>query len=161
MLIFCGLNTNFIFAQEIENQILDSLYINALNNRFDFLLSSGIKFIELNEQTNRIKSNFSQSVYRFLSSDELFDYTYKNGKTIRLYRMTHNLISNDTIDINFSSLTLKVKKGIFIKNGLHFRYANYSIDCGGTNGYIPDFRFVYNKLTDSWQIVGGRYKISD
>jgi hypothetical protein len=61
---------------------LDSIYIKALNSRFDLLLSSGQKFLEPNEQTERIKNNFSQnSVYKFLSSDELFDYTFKHGKT--------------------------------------------------------------------------------
>ena len=55
-------------------------------------------------------------------------------------------------------MALKVKKGIFFKNGLHFREANYSIACGGTNGYIPDFRFVYDKETNNWKIIGGNCK---
>jgi hypothetical protein len=148
--------------EQVDKQTLDSIYIKALNSRFDLLLSSGQKFIEPNEQTERIKKNFDQnSVYKFLSSDELFDYAYKQGKTLKLYRVTHKQISNDTVDINFGDLTLEVKKGIFFKNGLHFREANYSIACGGTNGYIPDFRFVYDKQTKTWRIIGGRYKLPE
>jgi hypothetical protein len=148
--------------EQVDKQTLDSIYIKALNSRFDLLLSSGQKFIEPNEQTERIKKNFDQnSVYKFLSSDELFDYAYKHGKTLKLYRVTHKQISNDTVDINFGDLTLEVKKGIFFKNGLHFREANYSIACGGTNGYIPDFRFVYDKQTKTWRIIGGRYKLPE
>ncbi|MEA5007062.1 MAG: hypothetical protein VB022_11710 [Rikenellaceae bacterium] len=144
---------------QIDKQTLDSIYIKALNGRIDLQLSSGWKFIEPNEQTDRIKDKFDQnSVYKFLSSDELFDYAYKHGKTLKLYRVTHKQISNDTIDINFGDLALKVKKGIFLKNGLHFREANYTITCGGTDGYIPDYRFVYDKQAVTWEIVGGRCK---
>jgi hypothetical protein len=148
--------------QEIDKQTLDSIYIKALNSRFDLQLSSGQKFIEPNEQTERIKNNFDHnSVYNFLSADELFDYAYKHGKTLKLYRVTHKQISKDTIDINFGDLSLSVKKGVFFKNGLHFREANYSLACGGTNGYIPDFRFVYDKEKNIWKIIGGTHKLTD
>lgn len=148
--------------EPIDKQTLDSIYLKALNSRIDLQLSSGWKFIEPNEQTERIKNNFDKnSVYKFLSSDELFDYAYKHGKTLKLYRVTHKQISNDTIDINFGDLALEVKKGIFFKNGLHFREANYSIACVGTNGYIPDFRFVYDKQTKTWRIIGGIYKLPE
>jgi len=148
--------------EQIDKQTLDSIYIKALNSRFDLQLSSGQKFIEPNEQTERIKNNFDHnSVYNFLSADELFDYAYKHGKTLKLYRVTHKQISRDTIDINFGDLSLSVKKGVFFKNGLHFREANYSIACGGTNGYIPDFRFAYDKEKNIWKIIGGSYKLTD
>jgi|GEM_PF-1457473 len=148
--------------EPIDKQTLDSIYLKALNSRIDLQLSSGWKFIEPNVQTERIKNNFDQnSVYKFLSSDEIFDYAYKHGKTLKLYRVTHKQISNDTIDINFGDLALEVKKGIFFKNGLHFREANYVLDCGGTIGYIPDFRFAYNKEDSTWDIIGDTYKLSD
>lgn len=161
LLNFFSLTSNWIFAQKVDNLTLDSIYIKALNSRFDFLLSSGTKFIEPNEQTERIKNNFKNSVYAFLNSDELFDYAYKHGKTLKLYRITHKQISQDTIDVNFSDLALTVKKGIFFNNGLHFREANYSLGCGGTNGYIPDFRFAYNRIINTWIIIGGTCKLPD
>ncbi|WP_282037928.1 hypothetical protein [Saccharicrinis aurantiacus] len=148
--------------EQVDKQRLDSIYIKALNNRFDLQLSSGWKFIEPNERSERIKNYFDHnSAYKFPSSDELFDYAYKHGKTLKLYRITHKQISKDTIDINFGDLTLTVKKGIFLKNGLHFREANYSLACGGTNGYIPDFRFVYDKKTKTWKIIDGRCKLPE
>jgi len=148
--------------EPIGRQILDSIYLKALNSRIDLQLSSGWKFIEPNEQTERIKNNFDQnSVYKFLSSDKLFDYAYKHGKTLKLYRVTHKQISKDTIDINFGDLSLVVRKGIYFKNGLRFREANYSIACGGTNGYIPDFRFVYDKKNKTWNIIDDRCKLPE
>jgi len=117
-----------IFAQEIDKQTLDSIYIKSLNSCFDLFLSSGTIFFEPNEQTERIKKNFEHTNYAFWTSDELFKYAYKHGKTLRLFRITHKQISNDTIDINLSNLTLNVKKGIFFKGGLHFRNENISLD---------------------------------
>jgi len=157
--LFPGTITNT--KEQVDKHTLDSIYIKALNSRFDLLLSSGQKFIEPNEQTERIKNNFDNSVYRFYSSNELFEYAYRNGKTLRLYRIGHKQISNDTIDINFGSLTLTVKKGIFLKKGLHFRKANYTLDCGGTNGYSSDFRFAYNRESEKWEIVSGRFKLTE
>jgi len=46
---------------------------------------------------------------------------------------------------------LKVKKGIFFKNGLYFKKAEYSISCGGTNGYQPTFRYVFDKDLNEWK----------
>lgn len=156
------LDTTLNNQKQITKQTLDSIYIKALNNQFDLLLSSGQKFIEPNEQTERIKNSFDHnSVYKFLSSKELFNYTYKHGKTLKLYRIMHKQISNDTIDIQFGNLTLTVKKGFSIKNGLHFRKANYVLDSDVTNRYIPDFRFVYNKEEKTWNIVDGKHKLSN
>ena len=69
ILIFFSLKSNWIFAQINDNQTLDSIYIKALNSRFDFLLSSGTKFIEPNEQTERIKNNFKNSCGAFIRSE--------------------------------------------------------------------------------------------
>jgi len=147
-----------IFGQEINQNILDSLFIKSLNNRFDLLISSGFHVIEPTQQTERIKNNFKNTVFWFMNQNEIFDYAYKHGKKLELLRITHKQISADTIDINFSEIKLTVRKGIYFKGGLHFRKANITIGCGGTNGYIPDFRFVYNKEEDRWIIFGGNYK---
>jgi hypothetical protein len=161
ILVILGFNRNLIYAQEIDKLTLDSIYIKSLNSRYDFLFTSGERIIELNERTERIKNNFVHSGYVFYSADELFDYAYKHGKTIKLYRITHKQVSKDTIDVNFSELSLTVKKGLFFKNGLHFKEAHYSIGCLGTEGYKPDFRFAYDMTNKTWIIIGGRYKLHE
>lgn len=70
-------------------------------------------------------------------------------------------LKKDTIDINFGDLTLTVKSGVFFKNGLHFRETSYSLACVGKNGYIPNFRFVYNKETKTWKIIGDSHKLPE
>lgn len=150
-----SLNTK---AQEISSAKFDSLYIIALNYRWDLLISNGRKYIEPNEQTQRIKSNFDElSVYRFPNHNELFKIAHKNGKSLMIYRITHKIISPDTIDINFGIVNLTTKKGIFLRNGLHFKKANFSLSCDGTNGYEPDFRFVYSSENKKWIIIYNKY----
>lgn len=145
-------------AQEISSNTLDSLYINALNYRWDLLISSGRKYIEPNKQTERIKSHFDElSVYRFPTPDELFPIAHKNGKSLMIHRITHKIISKDTIDINFDITILTTKKGIFFKNGLHFKKANFSLSCGGTNQYEPDFRFVFSPEMKKWIMISNKY----
>jgi len=84
-----------------------------LNHRFDLLLSSGYKYIESNEITNEIKDSMSStSAYKFLTNEELLKVALRQKKELIMYRMTHKEISKDTIDVNFSQLSLIVKRKI-------------------------------------------------
>jgi len=68
------LKTTLKDQEPIDKQTLDSIYLKVLNIRIDLQLLSGWKFIEPNEHSESIKNNFDQnSVYKFLSSNELFD----------------------------------------------------------------------------------------
>ena len=84
-----------------------------MNHRFDLLLSSGYKYIESNEITNEIKDSMSStSAYKFLTNEELLKVALRQKKELIMYRMTHKEISKDTIDVNFSQLSLIVKRKI-------------------------------------------------
>ena len=152
------------FGQEnelnsIEKSELDSIYVKALNSRFDLLLSSGWKYIELNESGKRIsKLNVSER-YKFLSNEELIDLSIKEKKSIRVLRLTHKIIGIDTVDVNFGIVNVTGKRKIHFNNGLKFKKADFSLECGGTNGYVPDMRFVLDRKENNWKIIEGKYKI--
>jgi hypothetical protein len=152
------------FGQEtelnaIEKSELDSIYVRALNSRFDLLLSSGWKYIELNENGQRIsKLNVSER-YKFLTNEELIDLSIKEKKTIRILRLTHKMIGTDTVDVNFGIVNVTGKRKIHFNNGLKFKKADFALDCGGTNGYVPDMRFVFDRKKNNWELKDGKYKI--
>ncbi len=62
---------------KIKPEILDSLYVKALNNRFDLLLQSGWQYVEMNEYGSRIKNLNVSDRYKFLTTDELIDLSIK------------------------------------------------------------------------------------
>ena len=152
------------FGQEtelnaIEKSELDSIYVRALNSRFDLLLSSGWKYIELNENGQRIsKLNVSER-YKFLTNEELIDLSIKEKKTIRILRLTHKIIGTDTVDVNFGIVNVTGKRKIHFNNGLKFKKVDFALDCGGTNGYVPDMRFVFDRKKNNWELKDGKYKI--
>ncbi len=143
----------------IKSTELDKLYVRALNSRFDLLLSSGWKYIELNENGKRIsKLNVSEQ-YKFLTNEELIDLSIKKKKTIRVLRLTHKIIGTDTVDVNFGIVNVTGKRKIHFNNGLKFKKADFVLNCGGTNGYVPDIRFVLDRKKNDWELIDGKYKI--
>ncbi len=144
----------------IESTKLDSLYVRALNSRIDLLLSSGWNYIELNEYGNRIKSLNVSDRYKFLTNAELIDLSIKKKKTINVIRVLHKIVAKDTIDINFGLVNVTAKRKIHFNNGLKFKKAEFTIGCGGTNGYQPDIRFVFNEKNKAWNIISNQYVVT-
>ena len=155
------LDETAIIISNIEPQILDNLYVKALNNRFDLILQSGWHYVEMNEYGKRIKNLNLSDRYKFLTTDELINLSLKEKKAINVLRVVHNIISKDTVDINFGYLGFKGKRKLHYYKGLRFKKAEITIDCGGTNGYQPDIRFVFDSLTNEWKIKQNRFIKTD
>lgn len=141
----------------IEPAILDSLYVNALSNRMDLLFQSGWQYVEMNEYGSRIKNLNVPDRYKFLTTVELIDLSIKEKKTISVLRVVHNVIAKDTVDINFGYIDLTGKRKLHFHKGIRFKRAEISVSCGGTNGYQPDIRFAFDKVTNEWKIIHNRY----
>ncbi|MEP4531623.1 MAG: hypothetical protein ABJ004_00965 [Cyclobacteriaceae bacterium] len=140
---------------DIANTVLDSLYSQAIQGRFDLVLVGGPIFFEQNEITRRIDSPFGH--FLFLNENELIQESLDRKRTINAIRTTHKIISHDTIDVNFGTVEVTAKRQIHFHKGLRFKKANFAISCGGTNGYQPDFRFVLNNSTGIWELLTNRY----
>ncbi len=143
-------NISFISQTNYKPNELDSLYLRALELRIDLLLSSGNKYIEINNNTKRIVDHSISPIYNFVTSEELVRLTRKKKKGVDVYRMSHKIISKDTIDINFSTFTA-TSKGKELNCALH---------CGGTNGYQPDIRFALTKENLAWVVIENRFSPS-
>lgn len=148
----------FGFQNKItDKSVIDKLYVEALNGRLDLILSSGEKYIEINDITSRIKNSINTEIFKFLSNEALIEIAIKQKKPIYVYRMTHKEISKDTIDVNFSELTLTAKRKIHWYKGLRFKKATFGVACGGTNGYHPDFRFAWEANENKWEMIENKF----
>ncbi|MBL1411597.1 hypothetical protein, partial [Sphingobacterium faecale] len=151
----------FTFGQEntqensdgirIEQKTLIDLYVKALNNRFDLLLQSGWQYIEINEYGRLLRNMEIADRYKFLTTGELIDLSIKEKRAIDILRVVHNIISKDTVDINFGQLRITGKRKLHFYKGLRFKRGYITINCGGTNGYQPDMRFARDASTDEWR----------
>ncbi len=138
--------------KKITSSTIDTLYVRALNKRFDMLLSSGNKYIEPTEQSKRIKNRQVSDLYKFLSSKALTRLSLREQTTIRLIRIGHKIVSNDTIDINFANVGYTAKEVIDSDGRIHTNI-DIAISCGGTNGYQPSMRFVFDKIKKEWILI--------
>jgi hypothetical protein len=113
----------------------------------------------MNESGQRI-SNLDVAEFKFLNNEELIDLSIREKKTLRVLRLTHKIIATDTVDVNFGIVNVTGKRKIHFNNGLKFKKADFMLECGGTNGYVPDMRFVLNRELNEWILTDGRYAIT-
>lgn len=148
--------STLLYGQDpnLSNEVLDSLYSQAINGRLDLLLQSGPIFFEQNEVTERIDNKVGH--FRFLNESELIQESLDRKRTINAIRTVHKIISKDTIDVNFGTVAVTAKRQIHFNKGLRFKKANFAISCGGTNGYKPDFRFTLNESDGTWNLITNR-----
>ena len=143
-----------IYSQnELRKVDVDSIYHKGLAQRMDLYLSSGYKYFELNENTKNLKQDYESGVIKFRNADELISISIKEKRTLNVYRMTHQIISKDTVDLNFSDVSYIGKRKITFNHGLKFKTAKILIYCAGTDAYKPDIRFVFEHFTNRWRII--------
>lgn len=145
---------NSVFSQndKIETNVLDSLLIRSINSRLDLALSSGFKYFEPNEYTERIKNRIEIPIFKFPNNKELFNLSTKSRERLFIYRIEPKVISKDTIDINFGTVSYKAKRGLYFYKGIKFKKTLIGVSCGGTHGYVPDIRFIYNERIKKWEM---------
>lgn len=155
LIITCFILGNIGNAQSVNDTVLNELYIQAINNRFDLMLQSGETYFEINEKVERIKDSIKISNFHFVDRNNLFKTAIKKeNKSMLIYRVLDSIVSKDTIDINFYNLGVRAKRGVyFLKGQVYFKRTYVSISCGGGGGYHPDMRFIYNRTNKKWELV--------
>jgi hypothetical protein len=79
----------------------------------------------------------------FNELDTLLAKPYKKNDKRNLYWIKHDSLGLDTIDINIGGWTM------YIENN----ETSMAMWCGGTMGYIPDGRFIYDRILNQWVFV--------
>ncbi len=152
-LLFLGFKNNL----DSQKHELKTLYITALNQRNDLLSSSNENYFEINEITSELLSDSSiDTRFKFLSFTDLYKTARKEKQgSLKYHRINHSSISIDTIDINFTEVSLRIKKGIFLKKKLSFHRAEATYS--KMLPYKPDLRFVKGKESDDWKLIINKF----
>ena len=99
--------------------------------------------------------NLPDSIYgrptRIIPYEKLKNLKYRKLLKEKVYRIGINIIAPDTIDINLISWDIKFKWG----------KAAIGVECGGTMGYIPDGRFIFNATSRKWDYYSYDYIYSE
>ena len=142
---------NIAAQTELKQGDIDTLYVKALQQRFDWMLSSGYKYVDIENQSDAPQKVFLNNMIKVLTQNEIIEISRKEKKEFTVYTMRYVIISNDTVDVNFSEYKLKGLK----RKGKNSPLAeiNERKCCDGD--YQPDIRFV---LTENrWQIMRSKF----
>lgn len=150
--LFFLTSTKTIFAQVPDDSTLMAAYNHALNDNWEHYK----RFI--GKEKRAVYSDFLRPEHLTKTNREHFKIVKEKDlhnrckrifiprKSIRAYRINHKNYqsSSDTVDILISDQTFRCLKR---------NYVEVSVACGGTMGYIPDGRLIFNRVNNMWDFI--------
>ncbi len=136
---------------ELKQSDIDTLYVKALRQRVDWMLSSGYKYVDIENQSDAPKKLFLNNTIKVLPQNEIIEISRKEKKEFTVYKMSYVVVSNDTVDVNFSEYKLKGLK----RRGKNSPLAEISERKCCDGDYQPDIRFVLAE--NRWQIIRSKF----
>jgi hypothetical protein len=151
----CGFDS---FSQKVTDSLLCSFLHQTLYSFFEdsMIINEQNDFknvlIEIDFDIDCLPKNIKDFKFEYLLSNkenELKKYLepLKNGQSRMLYRLRYKPLSTDTIDVTISSSEIYKDKETGYK---------IAMLCGGTMGYIPQGRFIYDEKRDEWNFISGK-----
>ncbi|WP_184549336.1 hypothetical protein [Mucilaginibacter sp. FT3.2] len=152
-------------AQSADRKVIAQLYNKTVENYFAKLALIAIKaapaikpqFILIGDSiASNIGTypNFTLKVVKD-QNDGIREIEKLPGKTGTINVITQKF-SADTLDISISNWIVRVKRAIGIRDWhLVTKHIYLLANCGGTNGYIPSGRLVYNRSSQLWTYSSG------
>jgi hypothetical protein len=158
-------------AQNVDQNVIVQLYTKTIENNFNETALS----IKHNSVTKPnfliIKDNLPENLpldYKdftiMIVNDQndaikqIFNANKKSGSVTLINRE----FKKDTIDISIGSWGISIKKVFKINHWrLITRQVLLSASCGGTIGYIPSGRMIYNKESKTWSYVSGKEVLAE
>ena len=144
-----GLSIN-LFSQELNGELIIGFLNQTLKDYFSHKIlpdKTARFYIKKDSLQLKTQTEFENFEIQFVNDNQAQE-LIKRRKISELYWTKINKVSKDTVDILIGGWTVNYKRG-FLKKG-KFEYAAW---CGGTDGYLPQGRFVYNHKTGNWDYI--------
>ena len=141
------------FGQDNQDSLLATFYNKTIALYFsDTSFSNKTKFdrilLQTDFETIGLIKNLRFNKFKYFDSKtnkhSVLDKPFKINNGRNIYWVDHKIIAQDTIDINIGGWTIEsvTKKTMYLG----------ALD-GGTMGYIPDGRFIFDKEKKTWTFV--------
>ena len=151
LIFFTLLFPSISFGQTVNDSLLSTFYNKTLISYFsdtaytknqsefnNILIQTEFDTIQLIKYYNKNKLTYFNSKTNIRS---IIEKPYKKNNGRNIYWISHKLLQKDTVDINISGWTIiKITK----------KTMGLGAWCGGTMGYIPEGRFIFNSETKTW-----------
>ncbi|AWA31118.1 hypothetical protein HYN48_14030 [Flavobacterium magnum] len=140
---------NSLAQETLPQNIIDTLYTKALQQRFDLQLSSGYKYFDMQNQTDAPQKVLPESPIKIRSQKELTEISRKEKKELTVYTIEYYVVNKDTVDINFGEYRLKALK----RKQKHSPLAEIS-ECN-LGKKEPDIRFTW--IDNRWKVIKSKF----
>lgn len=156
-LFFCDTT----FGQKYSQTLIDSFcnvtidyYYTDFAKPFDSIEAQTYKptdpYILKSDLTRNLKTKFKNFTVRYVTQQQAIDEFVKTEHRTGSLEKIFVTQLEDTINIDIGGWTVQVAK-VKYKNGKAIPvHSNFGVSCGGTLGYIPTCRFVFNTTTNNW-----------
>ena len=137
---FCNSTIKYYYTEIPKPK--DSLKAVSFNPRNHLILKSDV--------TQGLRTLYGQFIIHFLTQQEALEKICLTKDRRGVLDKITVVKLHDTIDIDISGWTVKVTS-FKIKNGRPtFIHSIFAAGCGGTSGYIPTCRFVFDYKESIW-----------
>ena len=156
----------FSFGNLNSQNLTDSLLVDFFNKTFDDYFTKQKTYYPLTKDfylrkdstvPDNVKIDFTNFKLHLLEKYQEYP-LIKKGKISELYSARTKHISVDTIDIVIGGWTVNYKRVFKIKKiegkrKLITGNYNFALWCGGTMGYIPEGRLIYDTELKEWKYI--------
>ncbi|WP_207429931.1 hypothetical protein [Sabulibacter ruber] len=155
LIAFMLLAWQYGFGQRLSQEELVNFYESAISDYYsDNIFNQEEKehLILSDSLPNGIRLTYPRFTLKPVTEDAAVQIIEgRKGKSGRLDKIFFKEISPDTVDINIGGWSVTVKRVFRIYKGrLITKDINFAVGCGGTMGYIPNARLVYNRESRKW-----------
>ena len=154
LIIFSFFLPTISFGQHLNDSLLATFYNKTLSyyfsdstNNYDQNVFSSILLKTEFDSSKLVKYIGPKKLTYFNSNSSeysVLDRPLKKNKGRRIFSITHKFFGQDTVDIDI---------GGWILEEVSRKKLNLAAWCGGTIGYIPTGRFVYNRTSGNWLFI--------
>lgn len=121
---------------------LDSIEAESYEPRDPYIMQS--------ELTTNLKTQFNGFIVRYVTQQQALEEIAATKDRMGSFEKISVTQLPDTIDVNIGGWAIHVTK-VKQKNRRAIPiHSNFYASCGGTLGYIPTCRFIYDKRTRKW-----------
>lgn len=140
---------NSLAQETLPQNVIDTLYTKALQQRFDLQLSNGYKYFDMQNQTDAPQKILPGTPIKILSQKELIEISRKEKKELKVYTMEYFVVNKDTVDVNFGKYRLKALE----RKQKYSPLAEIS-ECN-LGKKEPDIRFAW--IDNRWEIIKSKF----
>jgi len=142
------------FGQSINDSLLSTFYNKTISLYFadSSINNHHPEFENILLQTDfdkaRLIKYLDKNKFTYFDSNtdkhSILEKPFKKNNGRNIYWVNHKVLHNDTVDINIGGWTL---------NNVTKKTMSLGAWCGGTMGYIPDGRFIFDNVSNYWVFV--------